>query len=819
VRLEGLPIFPLLPKIAQALRSGSLVLSAETGAGKTSAVPAYLASETRKPGRILVLEPRRLAAVSAAVRVAELLETPVGELAGYRVRGDSKTGHRTVVEFVTEGVFLRMIQDDPLLSGVSVVVFDEFHERSANSDLGLAFAREAVEARGDLAILVMSATMDSATIAAWLDCPVIVAPGRLFPVSVSHRIPLSGEALEHTVARSVAEALGKTTGDILVFLPGLREIGLAGLAIRSLLEKQGMQPEVETVSLHGGLSLGEQRAIVMPSNGTMRRVVLATNVAETSLTVPRITAVVDAGLSRFVRFHAPSGLNRLVTERVSLAEAVQRTGRAGRLEPGLCIRCWDEDDALPASRGPELSRMELSSVVLECAVRGARSLEAIRWLDPPPSHAWDSAVRVLRSIGLLDASGKVTGTGIRAASAGIEPRSAAAILGIAPHDAAIHTAIMAAAVMQEREGPDSAGDFRAELEYLQPESRKRVLEEAARLAVRLSLSFNLEEAAIGVSRVGNLLAPGFPDKLARHLADNTWEFSSGRRARSRVVWPATDWLLAVDVDAGSPLGYIRRAAPVEEAVAISALGPGASESLEVEWRGQAAAAWKRIRHGVFTLTERRLPAVPRDELASAFVERLRASGLEWLAWNQATRSLVDRTRFLAARKPGSGGIDPEAWTDAVLADRIGSAAGPYLASTGPALDEAGLAYTLASLFEGTSLALLDAEVPEFITTPGGRTRRPVYPSAGPARLSARVQEFFGMAQGPRACGEPITIELLSPADRPLQVTNDLASFWKNTYPSLRAELARRYPKHYWPLDPHIAEPCKGPLRRSRKTDF
>jgi ATP-dependent helicase HrpB len=434
----------------------------------------------------------------------------------------------------------------------------------------------------------------------------------------------------------------------------------------------------------------------------------------------------------------------------------------------------------------------------------------------------------------------------RLASAGMEPRPAAAILKTTPGSDAYHAAILAAAALQEREGPDSTGDFCEDLEChlgvfpgtgpdgRNTESTRRILEEAERLATRLfavpretdtkvgaaktsaARSFDRKAAAAALPHVGNIMATGFPDRLARRLPGDAWEFASGRQARSRLTWPGIDWLLAVDVDAGSPLGYIRRAAPVRVDVALAALETGATESLEVQWRGLSASAWQRISNGVFTLTERRLPAVPPDALAAAFAEKLHADGLDWLPWNQSTHALVERVRFLAARKPGLVSLDPSEWTDSSLAGSIGKAAAPYLSASGQALDEAGLAHVLAALLGGSTPAKLDEEVPEFVMTPAGRKRRPVYPASGPARLSARIQEFFGMARGPRACGEPMTIELLSPADRPIQVTSDLESFWKNTYPAVRGELSRRYPRYYWPVDPHQAEPCNGPVRLPRK---
>ena len=330
MHLDDLPIFPLLPDIARALTNGSLVLSAETGAGKTSAVPAYLVetnafASKASAKKALVLEPRRIAAISAASRVSELLGSELGRAVGYRVRGDTKAGRDTFVEFITEAVFIRMVQEDPFLTGVSLVVFDEFHERSAACELGLAFAVEAREAREGLSILAMSATMDSTSVSTYLGCPAIHAPGRLYPITTAYRPPRNGAYLEESVTAAILEALGSSDGDVLAFLPGLREIGAVSAMLGSLPSGIGILP------LHGSLSLMEQKSVLAPPPGAHRRVILATSVAETSLTVPRIGAVVDSGVSRFVRFHAPSGLNRLVTERVSVAEADQRGGRAGRL--------------------------------------------------------------------------------------------------------------------------------------------------------------------------------------------------------------------------------------------------------------------------------------------------------------------------------------------------------------------------------------------------------------------------------------------------------------------------------------------------------
>jgi ATP-dependent helicase HrpB len=442
---------------------------------------------------------------------------------------------------------------------------------------------------------------------------------------------------------------------------------------------------------------------------------------------------------------------------------------------------------------------------------------------------------VLRSIGLIDHSGAPTGIGRRAATLGVAPRFATALLlaggnGQAPET--LYATALATAMLSERMPTGSEGDLRIALERLaSPGAARgdawaaRILEEAGRLVSRVKnfhegqssrpegqssrpegqSCFNSPAALAGIEDVGDVLAPGFPDRLARRLDDGTWEFASGRRARAQSMPPRAQWLVALDVDAGDPMGRIRQWAPVSSKAAALALSKGAATSLEVEWRGLAAAARERTRSGVFVLRERRLDAVPAAGLGRAFGERLRAQGLSWLPWDDDSRSLVDRVRYLAAHASG----DIEAWSDGVLLERIADAAPDWLSPSGPVIDGRRLFALLESLFDRRDLERLSAEVPAFVTTPGGRRRRPLWPVDGNARLSARIQEFFGMAAGPVACGQPMTLELLSPADRPIQTTSDLAGFWVRTYPSIRAELARRYPRHYWPVDPVVAEPTKG----------
>jgi ATP-dependent helicase HrpB len=789
-----------------------------------------------------------------------------------------------------------MIQDDPFVQDTGLVVFDEFHERTTTADLALAFALEAREARADLSILVMSATMDTSKVASYLGCPEMSAPGRAWPVEIRYQPPFPGEYIEAAVARAVQAALEATLGDVLVFLPGQREIRrVAGLlADRGLGRRSGFgggeggpggqngnpgnRNGIEVLLLHGSLALEEQRRVISPEPGCSRRVVLATNVAETSLTVPGVAAVVDAGLSRYMGWHPRSGLNRLETGIVSVAEAEQRRGRAGRLGPGLCIRCWAGETGIPASRGPEIGRSELAALVLECAARGIRHPEDLRWLDPPPPQAWEAGASLLADLGLTDraaeakldrspagradrtgnrnrtGTGTITSAGRKALSLGVDPRPGAALVLAAAGSgsasgagspasapgkpamssgnlAAVHATILACAVIGERDPDDFGGDGDFCSRLLQVldgpgnERTRAISDEAGRLAGRLGLGrFEAALARQAVPLSGNLLAPGFPDRLARLLPDGTLEFRSGRRARAVAELPRSEWILALDVDAGDPLGTIRQGAAVSVDSALKALGPGAGRATELEWKGLKAAAFERLRAGAFLLSERRLASPDSAALAEAVRERLTREGLSWLPWNEASSAFVARLRYAASlgviASHGPPGLHdrPEEnfLDDAGVALRLGEVLGPYLAVQGPVLDEPALVHALEAMLEPDELGVLNQAAPAFVETPGGRRRRPVYPPTGPARLAMRIQEAFGLGQVPQVCGRPLVVELLSPADRPIQVTDDLASFWKNTYPAVRAELNRRYPRHYWPEDPLAAEPTKG-LRPRRPT--
>lgn len=794
--LPELPVSKSLPDILAALRRGHLALGAQTGSGKTTVLPPWLAERGAVPGRILVLEPRRLAARASAARAAQLLGQSLGKTVGYSVRGDSRTSAETRLEYVTSALFLRRIQEDPFLDGVSLVIFDEFHERSWVGDLSLAFALEAAEAREDLRLAVMSATLDASALAGYLGGSSFEVAGRAYPVELAYRPPRGSDLRDRLIAgaEAIREALNSSSGDVLAFLPGAREIADMGGMLASL-------GGVEVLSLQGSMSLEAQTEVIAPAPDRGRRVILATNVAEASLTVPRITAVVDLGLSRFMDWHEASGMNRLRTAWVSLAEAEQRRGRAGRLSPGICYRIWPQSDTLPDAREPEIARSDLSALALECAYRGANRPESLRWLDRPSDRAWDRAMELLRATGLIDASGQVSARGRLAVGLGTDPRFGAAIATAKEggrqelFQAAVLAAAVAAVGGQSPSTPDTP-----------------IMEEAQRLCSRAGgPAFSPKAASSASDQAGDALAPGFPDRLARLCPDGTWLFASGRKARlagGLTLGPREQWLVAMELDAGEGLALIREALPVRAETAQAVLERCALEIEEIRWRVLTLSAWSILRHGAIVLRERRLEAANANQVRVALEERVAREGQTWLPWDDASLQLLARLRY-AARLGMLSGITEADWSEQALASSLGAYLAPYLAGPSPSLSAPSLRLAILDRLGPAARVELEREAPDTLTTPGGRARRPDYPTNGDARLAMRIQEAFGMSQSPTICGRPLVIELLTPADRVIQTTADLSGFWDRHYPGIRQELKRRYPKHFWPQDPRAAPPTRG----------
>ena len=825
----GLPLVPHLPKISEILEGRRrLVLTAEPGAGKSTLVPPYLMDEPWLSGHtIVMLEPRRLAAASVAARIAELLGEPVGARAGFRVRTASRVSRETRIEVVTEALLTRRIQEDPLLGGVGLVILDEFHERSVHADLALAFAIEVRRARPELALLVMSATLDTEPVAGLLrgadgeKAPALHCPGTLHPVTTQYRPTGQGTRWEEAFADGAARLFDETEGDILAFLPGAGEIRRVGARLGGALSGRA-----EVLPLHGTMRLEDQQRVIRPVEGgaSGRRVILATSIAETSLTVPGIRTVADCGWSRISRFHPGSGLDRLVTERVSASGADQRRGRAGRLGPGLCVRFWSETEGLPPRPDPEILRSDLSGLVLECALWGARSPEQLSWLDSPTASAWAQASEILRMLGLVGDNG-VTETGRTVSRLGLPPRLGVLITAGASRNERVLSAVCAA-LLEERDGSGISDDpdFRVRLEMIRTgrggaDSWRRAVATEMERILRRSRETGATDYGWTTEqeeKVGDLLARGFPDRIARREPDGSFRMVTGRAVRfpgppprpgvrmavaSRAV---AAWVVAPDVDAGETSGIIHLAAPIDREEAEQSLAAAAREITEIRWEGMVPRGMRVRRAGRIVLTER--PVKPSaEEISVSFRQRVSQEGISILPWNPRAKELLLRMRFFSRAHPESALGD---LSDGGLAARAAEWLEPFLKPTGgQILTAAQLSGALEGLL-GKERRRLASEAPEAITLPTGSRRQIDYEGDEPA-VEARIQEVFGLAESPRVCGVPLTFRLLSPARRPLQITRDLASFWRTTYAEVRKEMRGRYPKHYWPENPLDAEPTSG----------
>jgi len=835
VPLPRLPIDDVIPALRDALREfGRAVLVAPPGAGKTTRVPLALRAEPWCTGRILLLEPRRLAARAAAHHMARLLGDDVGGLVGYRVRLESRVSARTRIEVVTEGVLTRMLRDDATLDGVSCVLFDEFHERGLHADLGLALALHArAVVREDLRVAVMSATLDAAPVAALLGgAPVIESHGRLFPVATHHRAPREGQYVDGAAAAAVRGALADDTGDILVFLPGQGEIARTARAL------EGMDGAVDVIPLYGAMPLDAQDRAIQPSPDGRRKVVLATSIAETSLTIEGVRVVIDSGLARVPRFDARSGMTRLVTTRVSRAAADQRRGRAGRLGPGTCIRLWAEgDDAqLLAHRTPEMLEADLAPLALELAAAGIDDPATLRWLDPPPAGALQQARALLKELDALDASGRITAHGRRVAALGAHPRLAHLVTrGHALGHGALAcdvAALLGERDLFDRDAADGDADLADRVRALRdPEFARSHHADRAR-AQRVRQEADALQRALGVARnaprrasrddeadaVGRLVALAYPDRVARQRPDEPGRYlmRNGRGAVFAVPQPlgAAEWLAIADVDGDARESRIWMAAAIEAKDVMAQFGAHVTDEVVRHWdAARRTLTLSRVaRLGAIVLRERRLDAPAAGEAAEALVGVVRTEGLRMLAWDERATRVRERLAFAHrcdAAYPDVGDDALAATADAWLL--------PALQALGTldALSRVDVADALFARLTWKQRDRLDALAPTHCVVPSG-SRLPVdYADADAPRLAVRLQELFGLADTPRV-GEgrvPLTLELLSPAHRPVQVTRDLAGFWTHSYFDVRKDLRGRYPRHAWPEDPLMAQPTARAKRR------
>jgi ATP-dependent helicase HrpB len=795
----ALPVAEALPALEAALAAGpNAVLVAPPGAGKTTVVPlGLLGAAWRGEGRIVLLEPRRLAARAAARRMAALLGEAVGETVGVATRLERAIGPRTMIEVVTEGLLVRRLHADPGLEGVAAVIFDEVHERSLDADLALALCRDLQAGlRPELRLLAMSATLDGAAFSRLLgDAPVIESAGRMFPVRIEHALAdlAHPRELAEAAARAARRALAASAADVLVFLPGMAEIRRAEEALADA-------PAIVR-PLHGELDPAAQDLALRPDAGGRRKIILATSIAETSLTVEGADAVVDGGFRRVPRFDAGTGLTALATRRISRAAAEQRAGRAGRLGPGIALRLWTEaaHRGLAAQETPEILEADLAPLALDLAAWGADEA-SLAFLDPPPAGALAAARALLASLGALDAAGAITARGRQMARLSAHPRLAAMMVA-AGDDAALAADL--AALLEERdplrsEGREAPADLRVRLGRLSGAAARAAAQHRRRLA--LAPDAPLREAA-----TGRLLATAYPDRvaMARETDPGAYLLASGRGARlSPADALAREPFLAVAaLDLSGREARIRLAAPITRAEIEALFAELIERTEQVAWDDGAGAvrARRRVRLGALVLEETVVADVSEEALAAALCVGIATRGLGVLPWTEAARQLQARAGLMRA-------AEGEAWpdlSDAALAATLPAWLGPHLAGRRTLADLGGL--DLAALLRGLlghRAPLLDAAFPSHVTLAKGQ-RAAIDYTRDPPVISARAQAFYGMSATPRIAGGtvPLAVELLSPAGRPIAITRDLAAFWKSGWADVRKDMRGRYPKHAWPENP------------------
>lgn len=808
-----LPIHDVLDAVKAALGEGrNLVLVAPPGAGKTTVTPLALLDAPWLDGRkIIMLEPRRLAARAAAERMAHTLGEAVGRTVGYRVRMQSKVSAATRIEVVTEGVFTRMILDDPGLTAVGAVIFDEFHERSLDADLGLALARDAQGLlRDDLRLLVMSATLDGAAVARVLDAaPVIESQGRTHPVETRYLGRDLALRVEDAAVRAIQKALAEQTGGVLVFLPGQGEI----LRVAERLAER-VRGDILVAPLYGAMDPKDQDRAIAPPPPSVRKVVLATSIAETSLTLEDVRVVIDCGQARVPRFDPASGLTRLATVRVSRAAADQRRGRAGRTAPGVCYRLWDEAEtrALPPFAEPEMLAADLSGLALDLARWGVREVEQMAFLDPPPAAAFGEAQALLRRLEAVDGRGVITPHGEALASVPLTPRLAHMILRAAEHGQAERAAQIAALISERNLGGREA-HLTHRLESFARDRSPRA-RDARTLAERWAKG--LKPGRAEPLSDGALLALAFPERVAKARGpQGEFQLVSGRGAfiEPGDVLAREPWLAVGELGGGDRRDRILLAAPLEQAEIETLF----SSALEREERVEESPGGRirirtLIRLGRLSLREALDEAPPAEVIAQALAARLKREGLSALNWGPAARGLRQRLAYLRD-------AEPDTWpdlTDAALIARLDEWLTPLLG------DVRRLADLTPDLLDGALRTLvpwdaqrrMEAALPTHWTAPTGTRAAIDYEAEGGPRVEVRVQEVFGLDEHPTVGGRPLTLALLSPARRPIQLTQDLPGFWRGSWKDVRADMRGRYPRHPWPEDPSQADPTTRAKPRS-----
>ncbi len=833
-----LPIHEVLLELrAQLASREAVVLSAPPGSGKTTVAPLALLDEPWLAGRtILILEPRRLAARLAAAFMARQLGEEVGQTVGYRVRFEAKVSPATRVEVVTEGVFTRRIQDDPELAGVGLVIFDEFHERSLQGDLALALCLDVMSGlREDLKLLVMSATLDTGAVSRLLDnAPVVMGKGQNYPVGVEYcgagqMFQAQPREIAKQMTTAIHKALAEQPGDVLAFLPGAAEIRHTQTLLIAALPSN----EIVIHPLYGDLSLAAQTAAVQPDREGKRRIILATPIAETSVTIEGIHTVVDSGWKRIPQFDPNSGLSRLTTQRISHASATQRAGRAGRLGPGHCYRLWStgEDHGLKPFDPPEIQAADLSQLALDLACWGVHTPESLRWLDPPPAGHFAQAQSVLLALGALDHQGRITPLGKKMAGLPAHPRLGHMLLSAAKQGAT-DLACDLAALLSERDiikGRDRSADIEDRLHALTVfrtdglaaaksldadiDGCRRVIQTSRQLRERLPKPARSKGKDSPAATAGELLALAFPDRIAQRRGEGKGQYklASGRGA----VLPAHDrlaaheYLAVAELDAGKTEGRIFLAAPLAKESLLSLFAARLHREEKVFWDEQSGTvkAQRLVRLDELILEAAPLAKPSAEAMLIALLSGIRSLGLAALPWSDKARELQARLESMRLWQPEAGW--PEV-SDACLLESLEQWLAPYLSGMRSAeqLKKLDLFAILAARLDWQQQSRLDREAPTHLTVPSDSRIKLRYIPGEPPVLAVRLQEMFGLADTPKVCNNtvPVLLHLLSPAQRPMQITQDLHGFWEGAYHEVKKELRGRYPKHHWPDDPWQAQP-------------
>ncbi|MGY3655206.1 ATP-dependent helicase HrpB [Bradyrhizobium sp. USDA 376] len=809
-----LPIDAVLDDLSRTLdQHNAAVLVAPPGAGKTTRVPlALLDAPWTKGKKIIVLEPRRIAARASADRMAKSLRERAGETVGYRVRFGSKISRATRIEVVTEGIFTRQILDDPELSGVAAILFDEFHERSLDADMGLALARDAQTGlREDLRILVMSATLDGARVAKLLgDAPVVESEGRAFPVETRYLGRKADAPIERQMADAIASALRADSGSVLAFLPGAAEIRRT----QNFLGERVQDASIEIVPLFGALDAAVQDRAIAPAPKGTRKVVLATSIAETSLTIEGVRIVVDSGLARVPRYEPDIGLTRLETVRAARAAVDQRRGRAGRTEPGVCYRLWDEPQtaSLAPYTQPEILSADLSSLVLDLAQWGVTDPAALSFLDPPPQPAWKEAKSLLSELNALDAEGRITAEGKSLRALALPPRLARMIVDSHRVGEGEAAAEIAAIITERGLGGDSV-----DLEHRRDQFRRDRSPRAASardLARRWASQVAASEKAVQQDDLstGLMLAYAFPDRVARNRGNGTFVLANGRGAAVEQTSPLAraPYIAIGEMTGTAASGRILLAAQITQDEIELHFAEHIESVDEISFdRGAMAlrARRKRALHAI-TLSEATLAVSPSEDTARIFADGLIAAGLDRLPWSKAAKQWRDRVTFLRKAEGDSWPdlsdngliLRRDDWLVPALYDKIA------LKDISPG----DLSDALMALLPWEMRARLDREAPTHFEAPTGSVLAIDYEAEQGPTIAVRLQELFGLNTHPSiAAGKvPLVLELLSPAQRPVQVTRDLPGFWRGSYAAVRSDLRGRYPRHPWPDDPASALPTR-----------